>query len=180
MPAGRQASKQASKQAGNQPENASVRSSFRLIGRFWFYEVSVEALRQREDENEDDWMPTPWSLKSLGNQEEPSTSLTSNTLVIPGGGRAAHGHELDEPRYYSYIVLNPVRCCWCWLLVRWCCDGGGSDDGGGAWITQCRLLESLKESLIRGEVISCLSAKAARMKGTDNVQQRAIHHSSLV
>ncbi|TGZ56527.1 Uncharacterized protein DBV15_10538 [Temnothorax longispinosus] len=36
-------------------------------------------------------------------------------------------------------------------------------------------LESSGESLIRGEVISCLYERGGRMKGTDNVQQRAIH-----
>lgn len=36
-------------------------------------------------------------------------------------------------------------------------------------------LESSGESLIRGEVISCLCERGGRMKGTDNVQQRAIH-----
>ncbi|KYM99858.1 hypothetical protein ALC62_09478 [Cyphomyrmex costatus] len=36
-------------------------------------------------------------------------------------------------------------------------------------------LESSGESLIRGEVISCLCERGGRMKGTDNVQQRTIH-----
>ncbi|KYN36768.1 hypothetical protein ALC56_08559 [Trachymyrmex septentrionalis] len=45
------------------------------------------------------------------------------------------------------------------------------------WLDHVALepLESSGESLIRGEVISCLCKRGGRMKGTDNVQQRTIH-----